>query len=430
MKTGKYRYVVALLLFIAGAINYMDRAALGVVAPIINKELDLSPSQLGVVFSSFFFGYSIFAFVGGQLADKYGPRRVFSWAMGTWSILCGLTAAVTGFGTLLISRALFGFGEGPMNSTTNRTITNWFPRHETATMVGFTFSGQTVGSAIAGPVVGLIAIAYGWRTSFVIIAALGLVWIVAWRLFVTDKPAGNARVGEAERSMIEVDRASAHPAEAGDETTPLRSYLFRPSTLALGVGLFAVNYTLFVFISWMPSYFTNGLHLDMKQMSFLSAVPWACGGIGYFGGGLLADAFFKRMQNKLLARKISATLPLALSGIAMLGVSMVDSVTPAVVLVAFAVMFLTAASQACWAMMHELVPGRHLGGVSGFVHLLSNISGIVGPTMMGVAVQYFGGYSSGFVLGAAIDLIGVLAMLIVIGRRKASDTVEPHSTVA
>lgn len=81
MKTGRYRYVVALLLFIAGAINYMDRAALGVVAPIINKELSLSPSQLGVVFSSFFFGYSIFAFVGGQLADKYGPRRVFP---GRW----------------------------------------------------------------------------------------------------------------------------------------------------------------------------------------------------------------------------------------------------------------------------------------------------------------------------------------------------------
>jgi ACS family hexuronate transporter-like MFS transporter len=425
MKTGKYRYVIAALLFIAGAINYMDRAALGVVAPIINKELSLSPSQLGIIFSSFFFGYSIFAFVGGQLADKYGPRRVFSWAMGSWSILCGLTAAVSGFGSLLIARALFGFGEGPMNSTTNRTITNWFPRDETATMVGFTFSGQTVGSAIAGPVVGLIAIAYGWRTSFVIIAALGLLWIVAWRIFATDRPAENKRVSEPERNLVEASRNAIHPAESGDENTPLRSYLVRPSTLALGVGLFAVNYTLFVFISWMPSYFTNALHLDLKQMSVLSAIPWACGGIGYFGGGLLADGFFKRMSNKLLARKISATLPLALSGLAMLGVSMVDSVTPAVTLVAFAVMFLTASSQACWAMMHELVPGRHLGGVSGFVHLMSNISGIVGPTMMGFAVQYFGGYGSGFVLGAAIDLIGVLAMLIVIGRRKTGDAVEP-----
>ncbi|MFM0632223.1 MFS transporter [Paraburkholderia xenovorans] len=430
MKTGRYRYVVALLLFVAGAINYMDRAALGVVAPIINKELSLSPSELGIVFSSFFFGYSIFAFVGGHLADKYGPRHVFSWAMGSWSIFCGLTAAVTGFGKLLLSRALFGFGEGPMNSTTNRAITNWFPRHETSTMIGFTFSGQTVGSAIAGPIVGLIAVAYGWRTSFVITAALGLVWIVAWRLFATDKPAQNRRVGAMEREMIEASRSAIHPAEAGTDSMPLRSYLMRPSTLALGVRLFAVNYTLFVFVSWMPSYFTNALHLDMKQMSVLSAVPWACGGIGYFGGGLIADAFFKRMKDKLLARKISAVVPLALSGLAMLGVSMVDSTAPAVILVACAVMFLTASSQACWATMHELVPGRHLGGVSGFVHLMSNISGIVGPTMMGFAVQYLGGYGSGFMLGAAIDLIGVLTMIFVIGSRKPGNAVETSGIVA
>jgi MFS transporter, ACS family, hexuronate transporter len=109
---------------------------------------------------------------------------------------------------------------------------------------------------------------------------------------------------------------------------------------------------------------------------------------------------------------------------------MVHSVTPAVVLVAFAVMFLTASSQACWATMHELVPGRHLGGVSGFVHLMSNISGIVGPAMMGIAVQYFGGYSSGFVLGAAVDLLGVLAMLLVIGRPTAASAAEPHSSAA
>jgi nitrate/nitrite transporter NarK len=94
------------------------------------------------------------------------------------------------------------------------------------------------------------------------------------------------------------------------------------------------------------------------------------------------------------------------------------------------VLFLTASSQACWATMHELVPGRHLGGVSGFVHLMSNISGIVGPVMMGIAVQYLGGYSSGFVLGAAVDLVGVLAMLLVIGRRREAEAAETQTTVA
>ncbi|MDW3687746.1 MFS transporter [Cupriavidus sp. CV2] len=415
--SGRYRYVVAGLLFAAGMINYMDRAALGVVAPIISKELNISPSQLGIIFSSFFFGYSIFAFVGGQLADRYGPRRVFSWAMGGWSLLCGLTAGVTGFTTLLMARALFGFGEGPMNSTTNRAITNWFPRNETGRMIGFSFSGQTLGSAIAGPIVGLVAIAFGWRISFVVIALIGFIWIGFWRYFVTDTPAQNRRVAADEVKLIEQSRSAAHPAEEGEHGTTLREYLFKPSILALGTGLFAVNYTLFIFVSWLPSYFTNALHLDLKQMSILSTIPWACGAIGYFGGGILSDFIYKRMKNPLNARKLSAVLPLALSALAMLVVSFATKTATAVALVAAAVLFLTASSQACWALMHELVPGKHLGGVSGFVHLLGNISGIVGPTVTGFAVQYFGGYSSAFALGATIDLVGVLAMVFVINSR-------------
>ncbi|MBE7204381.1 MAG: MFS transporter, partial [Parafilimonas terrae] len=123
MFAKRYRFLIAFLLFIAGIINYMDRAALGVAAPFVKQDLNLSPSELGVIFSTFFFGYALFAFVGGQLADRYGPRSVYSWAAASWSVLCMLTGAVTGFAQMFVVRALFGFAEGPMNSTTNRTIT-------------------------------------------------------------------------------------------------------------------------------------------------------------------------------------------------------------------------------------------------------------------------------------------------------------------
>ena len=97
MFAKRYRFLIAFLLFIAGIINYMDRAALGVAAPFVKEDLNLSPSELGVIFSTFFFGYALFAFVGGQLADRYGPRSVYSWAAAAWSVLCMLTGAVTGF---------------------------------------------------------------------------------------------------------------------------------------------------------------------------------------------------------------------------------------------------------------------------------------------------------------------------------------------
>jgi MFS family permease len=414
MSTGKYRYVVAVLLFVAGAINYMDRAALGIVAPLVSKSLELSPSQLGIIFSSFFVGYSIFSFLGGYFSDKWGTMRVFTWAMAIWSLFCGLTAAATGFFTLLIFRAVFGIGEGPMSSNTNRTISNWFPRHETATMIGFTFSGQTLGNAVAGPVVGLVAVAFGWRTSFVVIALLGFVWIACWRWLVTDKPRESRRVGAAELRLIDESRAEAEARNVEDDGTTLGSYLRRPSTLALGAGLFAVNYTQYVFISWLPSYLTDALHLDIRQMSVMTSIPWICGAIGYFGGGLVGDFIYKRMDDPVKARKLVATIPLALSGVAVLSITSATSLTAAIALIAAALLFLTGSCQSIWAIQHEIIPLRRQGGVGGFIHFLSNLSGIIGPALTGFLIQYFGGYHSAFLFGALIDFAGVLAMVFMI----------------
>jgi MFS transporter, ACS family, hexuronate transporter len=415
MKTGRYRFVVALLLFVAGIINYMDRAALGVAAPFVKADLGLSPSELGLIFSTFFIGYAIFAFVGGQLADRYGPVRVYAWAASCWSVLCAATGAVTGFTQLFIVRALFGFAEGPMNSTTNRAITNWFPREETSRTIGFTFSGQTVGSAIAAPIVGFLALAYGWRIAFFAIGAIGLVWVVLWRHFVTDLPRDNARVSPGELRLVAASRAvSAVP--ASEQSAPLLSILTRASTLSLGLGMFAVNYSLYIFISWLPTYLTDALHMDLKQMSVVAAIPWACGFVGYVGGGLVGDFAYTRMRDRLAARKLTTIAPLGLAAISLIAVNFAPNAVVAVTLIAVAVMLLTSSVQACWATIHELVSEKQVGSVSGFVHLLSNISGIIGPSATGYAVQYLGGYDSAFIIAAALALAGVLAMTVFVRR--------------
>lgn len=411
MRTGKYRYVVAALLFIAGAINYMDRAALGIVAPIVGKTLSLSPSQLGIIFSTFFVSYSVFAFFGGYLSDRWGTLRVFTWAMGIWSLFCGLTAAATGFVSMLVYRVFFGIGEGPMSSNTNRTISNWFPRNETATMIGFTFSGQTLGNAVAGPVVGLIAVAFGWRASFIVIAVLGFTWIACWRFFVTNKPEENRRVEADETRLINESRAVAEARNVEEDGTTFGTYLRRPSTLALGAGLFAVNYTQYVFISWLPSYLTTELHLSMREMSLVTSIPWICGAIGYFGGGLVGDFIYRLMDDPVKARKIVATLPLALSGVAVAMITSAGSLAVAVALIAAALLLLTASCQSIWAIQHEIIPLARQGGVGGFIHFLSNLSGIIGPALTGVLIQYFGGYHSAFLCGALVDFAGAAAMV-------------------
>ncbi len=414
-----YRWTVALLLFIAGSINYMDRAAIGVLAPFIQKSFTLTPSQLGVTFSTFFIGYALFAFVGGQMADRFGPVRTYIWAASAWSVLCGLTGLVTGYAQLLVVRTLFGFAEGPMNSTTNRTITNWFPRRETARAVGFTFSGQTFGSAITAPIVAFIALSTSWRVSFFILAAFGLIWAVAWRLLVTDLPASNPRVSPEELQFLENSREPvAEP--LGGVYPALSTYLGRASTLSLGLGMFAVNYTLYIFISWLPTYLTDALHMPLQQMAIVASIPWIGGLAGYIGGGLLSDFIYNRSADKLRARKLTTIMPLAVAGAALLVVPLTTTPAAAVALISLAIMLLTASVQSCWATIHELVPAARVGGVSGFIHLLSNISGIVGPSATGYAVQYLGGFDTAFFLAGGAAAAGVIAMTICV--RRTEDT--------
>ena len=412
---GRYRFAIAGLLFAAGLINYLDRAALGVAAPFLTKELALSPSALGVIFSTFFLGYSLFAFVGGHLADKYGPREVYTWSAASWSILCAATGLVTGFVSLFAVRVLFGFAEGPMNPTSNRTIAAWFPREETSRTLGFAFSGQTIGSALAAPVIGLLAISYGWRPAFFVVGAAGLLWTIIWRLMMTDSPRDNARVGAAELAHIEMGRAVL-AVSASHDPTPLRSYLLRPSTLSLGFGMFAVTYALFIFMSWLPSYLTDGLKMPVKQMAFVAAIPWVCGFVGYVGGGIVADAIYKRATDRLKTRKLMTIVPLACAGLSLLTVNFTTSAEIAVALIAFAVMLLTCSLQSLWATIHELVPRERAGGVAGFIQLLGNLSGIIGPAATGLAVQYLGGYDSVFVIASIISGAGVIGMWLFVRR--------------
>ncbi|MDU4094767.1 MAG: MFS transporter, partial [Pantoea sp.] len=221
-----YRSLVALLLFSAGMLNYLDRAALSVMAPLVKQDLHIDDAQMGILFSCFFIGYCLFCFLGGWAADRFGPRRVFAWAAGIWSLFCGATALAGNFTHLLIMRVLFGIGEGPMGTTTNKSISNWFPRKETGRAVGFTNAGQPLGAAVAAPIVGLVGLHFGWRISFVAIALLGFVWLAFWLWLFRDKPEDHPRVTEQERQLITTQRPATRNAEAGARPAGIWRYVF------------------------------------------------------------------------------------------------------------------------------------------------------------------------------------------------------------
>jgi MFS transporter, ACS family, hexuronate transporter len=417
----RYRWVVAALLFFAGMLNYLDRAALSVVAPLVKQELHVNDAQLGVLFSSFFIGYCVFCFIGGWAADRFGPRKVFAIAAGFWSFFCGVTAFVGSFSSLMVARVAFGVAEGPMGTTTNKSISNWFPRSEAGRAVGLTNAGQPLGAAIAAPIVGLVALRYGWRISFVVIAALGFVWIAVWLRCFRDRPEEHPAVSREEAAYIGADRHTGPLADdtANAATHPgVMHYLLSLPVLGVAVAFFAFNYVLYFFLSWLPSYFTEYQHLDIKSMSIVGILPWLGATAGFVLGGVFSDALYKKTGDVLFARKTIIMLGLGVAALCVLLVSRVSSLVPAVALIAIASLFAFMTPQACWSLLQDIVPRERIGSTGGFVHLLANIAGILSPSITGFLIQYGAGYSSAFILASALAAVGMVVLWLAVRERQ------------
>ncbi len=417
-----YRVVIALLLFFAGMLNYLDRAALSVMAPLIKSDLHINDAEVGILFSCFFIGYCAFCFLGGWAADRFGPRRVYAWAAGVWSLFCGATALVTGFTHLLIVRMLFGIGEGPMGTTTNKSIANWFPKKETGRAVGFTNAGQPLGAAIAAPVVGLVGLHYGWRIAFVVIALLGFIWVACWLWLFRDKPEDHPRVGPVERELISRQRPATQAAAAQQQDRhSLWRYVFSLPVLGVASAFFCFNYIQYFFLSWLPSYLTDFQHLDIKSMSIIGVLPWLGATAGFLGGGIVSDMLFRRTQNFLLSRKLVIFVGLAVAALCVLLTAWSRDVVSAVTLITLASVFAYMTPQACWSLLQDIVPAGRIGTAGGFVHLLANLAGILSPGITGFLIQYGGGYHTAFLLASALAVAGMLLLALLV-RQKGVNT--------
>jgi MFS transporter, ACS family, hexuronate transporter len=382
---------------------------LPIVAPLVARDLRLDPAQLGLVFSLFSFGYAMFCFVGGYLSDRVGPKRVVTASMAAWSVFCGLTGAAFNFPSLLAVRLLFGMGEGPLGSAINKMAGQWFPRREQATAVGMSNAGTPLGGAVAGPVVGLIAIHFGWRMSFAVIAIAGVLWTLVWVLLAADRPSQHRWMGASELAEIEIDRGGSGVAAPA---LLLGDYLRRPAVLIVAFAFFDYACLLYFFLSWFPTYLTAARHLSMKSMSLVMMIPWLFGFLGITLSGWLTDAVFRRTGRAVFARKLVLVGGLAVASACVTLAVAVADVRFAVALMAVSLFSLYLTGATYWAIILDMVHSSKVGGVSGFVHLIASLGGVVSPAATGLLVQWTGTFTSAFILAGALAATGALAVAI------------------
>ncbi|HDJ1439385.1 TPA: MFS transporter [Serratia rubidaea] len=421
------RWTLVLLLFLVYMINYLDRVALSITVPMIEQDLLLNAEQFGIIFGSFFFGYAIFNFVGGLAVDRFGPTLVMGLAVGLWSIFCGMTAFANGFYSMLILRVLFGMAEGPICASANKMINGWFPKKQAATAMGLLSAGSPLGGAVAGPIVGYLALAFGWRPAFLIICSVGIVWMLVWFFIAADSPEKSKRVSEEERALVNAQKATAHhPEEAlSADAHGLGYYLKQPIILATAFAFFCYNYILFFFLSWFPAYLVQAHGLNIKEMSLTTVIPWIVGFVGLALGGYISDKIFNITGKLLLSRKIVLVVSLLAAAACVALAGTVSSVMPAVLLMSVSIFFLYITGAIYWAIIQDVVHASRVGGASGFIHLVGSVSGIVGPIVTGYIVQHTGKFDSAFILAGGIAALGALLVLLVV--RAPRPLAQPHT---
>ncbi|HIE9814661.1 TPA: MFS transporter [Klebsiella pneumoniae] len=414
--SGRFRYVILGVNALILILNYGDRAAIGVAAPLIMSEFDFDKATMGIILSAFALTYAPACFLGGWFADRFGPRKVMAGAAFVWSLFTAVTAFCVNVPTFIIQRLFFGLGEGPQGSVTARTMSNWFPQKEYATAVGLTFAANPLGAAIGTPLVAWILYASDndWRMPFLILGGVGMLMALLWYLVVRDRPSQHPNVTKEEAAYIEGgDDTSDHPHDLVPSEVPALSfYLKQPAVWGNALAFFGFSWILFMFLSWYPLFLLEVHHLNFQSLAWSGSMPWIAGSVGTAVGGILSDRILRRTNNAFATRKWIAVICLSVGALLCFPLAVIKSTGLAVALLTLTLFILYLSNAQFFALVKASVHPQRLGAVTGFVHLCANCAALVAPVVTGYIIGDLKSWSLAFGIAAGLTLSGAIVLAI------------------
>jgi MFS family permease len=402
--TGR-RFFIAVFLFFNVIINFIDRVNLSIAAPAISREFHWDSAAMGWIFSSYLWTYTLCLIPAGWLVDRFGTRLVSSVSIVIWSASAMMTGAVTNLANMLGVRFSLGIGESAGMPACNKVIRQWFPSDERAFATAIFHSGVFVSVIVANPLVAWLVLRSGWRWSFVIVGALGFVWVVFWLKWFAP-PETCAWLPEPERELILRNRDYvAHPSETGLWSVT-RTVLGQRSMWGLALTEGCVNYMNYLFLSWLPSYLMHDRGMTLMQAGLYGTVPYIA--------GVALELLFGRMSDRLLTparlknggRRNQVVLFLMLSSVIML-ISVVQGKWAILALISIALSFNTSTVTFVYSLTNDLVEDPQIAGAAfGVVLIGGNLFGLAAPVVTGYLVRATGNFNSAFGLSGLVALAG------------------------
>jgi ACS family D-galactonate transporter-like MFS transporter len=407
------------LLFGSVVINYLDRANLSIAAPLLAKDLAIDSVRMGLVFSAFGWSYVLCQVPGGWLVDRVHPRKLYAMLIALWSVATALLGFSRGLAMLFGLRLAIGAMEAPAFPINNRVVTTWFPESERATAIGFYTSGQFVGLAFLTPVLLFLQVHFGWRSVFLSVGLLGIVWAVAWYMIyrgpLNYKGTNTAEIETIRRGggLVDLGEQNTASARRGFNAGDLGQVLSHSKLWGLYIGQYGSTSMQWFFLTWFPTYLVQSHGMSLQRAGLLVPLPFLGAFCGVLCSGLLSDFLVRRGFSLGVARKTPIVTGLLLST-SIIGANFVR--TPnGIIFFMVSAFFGNGLASITWSLVSAVAPKRLIGLTGGVFNFIGNMSSISVPVIVG-ALARNGDFSLALSYISGIALIGALSYIMVVGR--------------
>jgi MFS transporter, ACS family, D-galactonate transporter len=396
------------LLTVSVVINYIDRGSLSIAAPLLKEEFGLTPSQLGILLSSFFWTYAVFMVVAGWLADRLNVNWVLAAGFLVWSGATVATGFVHGFVALLAVRLILGAGESVAYPSYSNLLARHCAEHHRGFANAAIATGLGVGPAFGMFAGGMLMARFGWRVVFIGLGLVGLLWLLPWLKWM---PRGQA--------------SSLSPIAA--KAPSIFEILKQRSAWGTCAGLLSVNYTWYLVLTWMPFYLVRERHFSMDKMAEIIGAAYLLTAAFAAMSGWLSDHWIASGGSTTLVRKTFMAVGQSGSGMFLLFCVLASpAVAVACLLVAYAFCGICASN--LFAITQTLAGPRASGKWTGIQNGFASLAGVLSPAVTGFVVNRTGQFLWAFVITAFVAVLGSLCWVFVVGSVKQVVWAQPAAS--
>jgi MFS family permease len=382
-------------------LSYIDRVNISTVVASNQflKEIPLTKVQMGFVFSAFAYPYLLFQVIGGWVADKFGPRKALTVCGIIWAGATIATGLVHGMVSLFVARVILGFGEGATFPTATRVMSYWTPKEKRGFAQGITHACSRLGNSLTPWLVACLILTISWRGSFIIIGVISTVWALVWGLYFRDDPNKHSGVTSEEIALLPTYGSK----KTSGEKVPWSRLI--PRIMPVTVVYFCYGWILWLFLSWIPSFFKGQYHLDLQRSALFASGVFISGVVGDTLGGLVSDKLYEKTHNPKFARCNMVALMMFFCGISLVPIIYTRNMNVVALALSAGFFFAEMTIGPMWAIPMDIAP-KFSGTASGLMNTGSALAAIVSPVVGGYLIQKTGNWMLPFIVSMGVILVG------------------------